>query len=96
MSETCTLHAEGKALKGTCVMEGNQMEAAGKADIVGELNGKDIQFRHAAELLGNPVPLNFSGIVADDESFSGTLGIDAFNMNAPFTAIKAGAAEQPR
>lgn len=89
MPETCTLRTEGKTLQGTCKMQGNEMEAAGEADIVGELEGKDISFRHVALFLGNSVPLSFTGTVADDGSFSGKVGIDAFNVDTPFTAKPA-------
>ncbi len=84
LAETCTLHNESSKLKGTCVMEDGS-----QADIVGDLEGTNISFKHMADIAGNSVAMSFVGKVADDGNFAGDMGIDAFGMSTPFTAKRA-------
>jgi hypothetical protein len=82
LPETCILHNEAPKLTGTCRMP------AGEADIVGEISGKDVQWKHSAEVFGDPVAFSFVAKIKDDGTMAGTLGIDAFGVTQPFTAAK--------
>jgi hypothetical protein len=87
LPETCILHDDSPKLTGVCKMP------VGEADIVGEINGNDVQWKHMADVFGNSVAFSFTGKVKDDGTMSGTFGIDAFGVSAPFTATKTTAAK---
>ena len=82
LPDTCTLKAEGARLKGVCTMPN------GEADILGDIDGVNVAWRHSADLGGNAIAYSFKGKLEDDGSMSGTMGIDAFNVSTPFTAKK--------
>jgi hypothetical protein len=82
LPETCILHDDAPKLTGVCRMP------AGEADIVGEITGSDVQWKHSADVFGNPVAFSFVAKVKDDGTMSGTFGIDAFGVTQPFTATK--------
>jgi hypothetical protein len=87
LPETCILKDESPKLTGVCKMP------AGEADIVGEIKGNDVQWKHMADVFGNSVAFSFTGKVKDDGTMSGTMGIDAFGVSSPFTAKKLDAAK---
>ncbi|SEC21992.1 hypothetical protein [Terriglobus roseus] len=82
LPETCILHDDAPKLTGVCRMP------AGEADILGEINGSDVQWKHSADVFGNPVAFSFVAKVKDDGTMAGTFGIDAFGVTQPFTATK--------
>lgn len=82
LPETCILHNDAPKLTGVCRMQ------AGEADIIGEINGNDVQWKHSADVFGNPVAFSFVAKVKDDGTMAGTFGIDAFGVTQPFTATK--------
>jgi hypothetical protein len=87
LPESCVLKDESPKLTGVCRMP------AGEADIVGEIHGNDVEWKHMADVFGNAVAFAFNGKVKDDGTMSGTFGIDAFGVSAPFTAKKIDAAK---
>jgi hypothetical protein len=84
LPETCTLHADGKTLKGVCKMPD------GEADIVGEVDGPNLEWKHSASVMGNSTAFSFTGKLLDDGTMTGTMVIEAFGADTPFTAKRTG------
>jgi len=83
VTDLCTLIQTDAKLSGSCSMSGK------KYDTTGSVDGKKITFKHGGEYQGDPLTLTYIGIIADDGSFSGAIGVDPMGVDGTFAAKKA-------
>ena len=83
IDEACTLVHKDGALAGSCLTQGK------KFDTTGTVDGKKVVFKHGGEYQGDPLTLTFTGVVADDGTFSGSIYVDPLAVDGTFAAKKA-------
>ena len=82
INETCTFVQTEAKLTGTCVASGKKVESTGI------IEGNKVVFKHAGEYQGDPLTLTFTGMVAADGSFSGSIYVEPLAVDGVFAAKK--------
>jgi hypothetical protein len=82
IDEACTLAHKDATLSGTCAAQGKNFPTTGTVD------GNKVVFKHGGEYQGDPLTLTFTGVVADDGTFSGTIYVDPMAVDGTFAAKK--------
>jgi len=83
INEACTLVHKDAALSGSCATQGKKFATTGTVD------GKKVIFKHGGEYQGDPLVLTYTGILADDGSFSGSIYVDPMAVDGSFAAKKS-------
>lgn len=87
VDETCAVTQQDVVLTGSCDT------ASGKYDLKGKLDGKTATFSHGGKYQGSDFVMTFTGKVAADNTMTGTMDVDPFNVTGTFSAKKGDAAK---
>ena len=89
IDDACTLVQTDAKLAGSCTLVGKKYETTGSID------GKKIILKHAGEYNGDPLTLTYTGTLADDGGFSGSIYVDPLAVDGSFSAKKKVVAPAP-
>ena len=83
IQEACALVHTDATLSGSCATQGK------KYDTTGTVDGTKVIFKHGGEYQGDPLTLTYTGVLADDGTFSGSIYVDPMAVDGTFAAKKA-------
>ena len=72
VDEVCAFVQTEAKLAGSCELTGK------KYDTTGTVDGKKVIFKHGGEYNGDPLTLTYTGIMAEDGSFSGSIYVRSY------------------
>lgn len=82
IDEACTMKQDGNKLSGSCTGRNGKVEATGDVD------GQKMVIKHPGEYEGTKFTVTYSGTIAADGSWKGTVDVDAFGVSGDATAKK--------
>jgi len=82
INDVCTLVQTDGKLAGSCTLQDKKYETTGSVD------DRKVVIKHGGEYNGDPLTLTYTGVMADDGSFSGSIYVDPMAVDGSFSAKK--------